>query len=81
MIELQSQQGEKSLPIEFLHDGNTVWTKLWYGVGGCAIVVNIVAMVIEGPLITVISGIVAVLVSFLVLFYQTKLEDTECRFH
>ena len=57
----------------------TLWTRLWQGMAGASIVVNIIAMAIEGSTVAYIAGIVAVLVAPVVIVRQFKLQNTDSK--
>lgn len=85
MIEISefSKVGSPLPEVRAIDDGSddsrpSFWTQLWYGVAVCAIAVNIAAMVLEGPVVAVVAGVVAVAIAPFVIFYQTKLENTNC---
>ena len=57
----------------------TLWTRLWQGMAGASIVVNILSMAIEGSSVAIVAGIFAVLVGPIVIVRQFKLQNTDSK--
>lgn len=57
----------------------TLWTRLWHGLAGASLIVNIVSMAIEASAASFIAGIIAVLVAPVVIVRQLKLQSTDSK--
>jgi hypothetical protein len=53
-----------------------LWTKIWQGMAMACLVVNVVAIAIEGDY-AILSGIVAIFIAPLVIYQQFQLQDTD----
>jgi len=57
----------------------TLWTRIWQGLAGASIVVNIVAMAIEGGGAMIAAGIIAVFIAPFVIVQQFQLQNTDSK--
>lgn len=55
----------------------TLWTRLWHGIAGASIVVNVVAMALEGSAVAIIAGLFAACVAPVVILRQFQLQNTD----
>jgi hypothetical protein len=57
----------------------TLWTRLWHGIAGASIVVNVVAMALEGSAVAIIAGLFAACVAPIVILRQFQLQNTDSK--
>ena len=56
------------------------WSKMWQGSAIASLALAIAAIVIEGSVVCIIAGVVAIAVAVVVFKYQFDLEDTDSTF-
>jgi hypothetical protein len=57
----------------------TFWTRLWQGIAGASLGINVAAMAIEGSAVTIAAGVVACVIAPFVIKRQMDLQDTDCK--
>ena len=57
----------------------TLWTRLWQGMAGASVVVNLAAMAMEGPTIMIIAGLVALFVGPVVILRAFQLQNMDSK--
>ena len=60
-------------------DERTIWTRIWQGVAGASIVINLAAMITEGSAVAILAGIVACIVAPIVIYLQFQLQNTDSK--
>jgi len=61
-------------------DERLLWTRIWQGVAGASLAVNLAAMVIVSSAVAIVAGIIACLIAPVVIYLQFQLQDTDSTF-
>jgi len=60
-----------------LTDERTLWTRIWQGIAGASMAVNLAAMAIEASAVAIVAGGIACVIAPVVIYLQFKLQDTD----
>lgn len=72
-------KGETNTNLFGCEDDRSLWTRIWQGAAGASLVLNLVAMILAGGGITILSGLVAIAIAPIVIYLQFQLSELDSK--